>query len=249
MIFSDEPGGPPDCIACQNRLYAYIEADLDGLDAAARFASVAAHLDSCLDCLEEYHELRALFLADRQGEFKEPPFEPIFDYSFLAHTHAPRLIWQSTEHKVSRLVAGIRIGIGRELAFFDQLPIIFSAEKMIMPALRNEVPGFWRQAQTLSLPSDEHDLSISLLIGPVSGDRASLGVLTTHASTGEYVGRARVSIRDSERRILLSELTRESGLVSFPHIGSGEYLLEVRYHSHAWELPVTLTLQDEDPNQ
>jgi hypothetical protein len=248
LIYSDEPIDLASCAACQGRLYAYIETELDSLDAAARFSAIASHLAICPDCLEEYEELRTLFLMDRRGEMVEPPSTPIFDLSFLSQKHGFRSIWHSAGRGVSRLISGITIRIGREIASFDQLPTIFTPQLINMPAMRRDKRSFWNEAQKLSLVTGQDDLAISLLIGPVSDTEASLSVLTSQTSTGQTIDRARITIRDNRRQILLSELTRESGLVTFPHIESGEYLLEVKYHGRIWELPVTVALLGEDPS-
>ncbi len=56
--------GPADeevsCDRCFELLDAFVDADLAGVDAAARFPGMAAHLRGCPACREDHASLRAL---------------------------------------------------------------------------------------------------------------------------------------------------------------------------------------------
>jgi hypothetical protein len=53
----------------------------------------------------------------------------------------------------------------------------------------------------------------------------------------------RVTIRDQQGSILVSEKTNADGRVTFPRLGSGNYVIEVRHAGKAWELPIAFTWQ------
>lgn len=55
-------GDAPDagCDGGMEVLDRYVEAELDGLDAAALFPDVAVHLESCADCSEDHEGLLEL---------------------------------------------------------------------------------------------------------------------------------------------------------------------------------------------
>lgn len=239
--------GLPACRSCQDVLHAYIDAELDGKDAIAVFPAVKLHLGQCPECEQEYTELKALLLMERQGAFAQPPIEPAFDFAYLETAPRRRAIWESIElagQEITRLFAEVRVRVGRRWASFDPLPRPLAPQWVAVPITREKAAEAKGQAQALPLPSPEHDVSLSLTVGPVSGDEAALGVQITRISTGQPLSRARVTMRDEERRVLISELTHEDGRVTFPHIGSGTYLVEVKHQGHAWELPMTFTLEE-----
>lgn len=82
-LFDDEGFSTPDCAPCQEQLAAYVDAELAGQPASARFPAVAAHIDRCAACQQAHHELQALLRLDRSGELAAPPVLPSFDFSYL----------------------------------------------------------------------------------------------------------------------------------------------------------------------
>lgn len=64
-------------------LYAYIEAELDGLDAAAEFPKVHAAIQSSEEAALQYHELKDILNAEREGNLIIPSKVPDFDFSYL----------------------------------------------------------------------------------------------------------------------------------------------------------------------
>lgn len=67
----------------QHLLSAYVEAQLDGRDAADLFPDVHIAIEQFAEFAEEYEMLYELFDAERKGELEEPPTTPIFDFSYL----------------------------------------------------------------------------------------------------------------------------------------------------------------------
>jgi hypothetical protein len=94
----------------------------------------------------------------------------------------------------------------------------------------------------LSVPTNEADVVLGLIIGPVAQQDTTLGVQVTTASDGQPLERVRVTVRDQERRLLASELTAETGRVFFDHIGPGSYLIQIRYQERIWELPLAFVV-------
>ncbi len=82
-LFEDEGFATPDCAPCQEQLAAYVDAELAGQPAGARFSTVAAHLDQCAACQQAYQELKALLALERSGELAAPPVAPSFDFGYL----------------------------------------------------------------------------------------------------------------------------------------------------------------------
>lgn len=89
QLLPSEAPATPFCPACENDLPAYVEAELAGDDASARFPAVAAHLVSCAACAEAYGELRSLFAAEQAGAFEQPPAPLAVDYGYLERDRAP----------------------------------------------------------------------------------------------------------------------------------------------------------------
>lgn len=89
QLLQSEAPVTPFCRARENDLSAYVEAELTGDDAAARFPAVAAHRASCAACAEAYGELRSLFAAEQAGAFEQPPTPLAIDYGYLTQNPAP----------------------------------------------------------------------------------------------------------------------------------------------------------------
>jgi len=236
------------CGPCQDVLYAYIGAELDGENAAAIFPTVRPHLDQCEECRKEYEELQALLQMERLREFVEPPTPPAFDFSYLEATPRRHALWEPAEsagRQVARLFTEVRVLIDQQMASFDRLLHPLAPQWAPVPIIREKAAESRRRAQVLPLPSPDHDLSLSLTVGPVSGDEAALGVQITQMSSGKPLSRARITVRDENHRVLISELTHEDGRVTFPRLGSGSYVVEVKHRDRVWELPMTFTLAQE----
>jgi hypothetical protein len=232
------------CVDCGELLSAYIEAELDGENAASLYPAVAEHLSTCEECSEEYADLKSILVAERDGTLVDPPTQPQFDLSFLRPVQPAPSLWQVFEIagiEVRRLFTEIQIRVGRTTAAFGQLPSLLSPQ--LAPVAISRGVQEQPQAQILSLPASADDLSIGLGIGPVSQQEATIDVRTTQLSSGQPVPRARVAIRDAERRLLTIEHTNELGSALFDHLGSGQYLIEVRYQTRVFELPLTFTLE------
>ncbi len=88
-LFEDEGFATPDCASCQEQLAAYVDAELAGQPAAARFPTAAAHLGQCGACQQAYHELKALLTLERSGELAAPPVPPTFDFGYLPSRPRP----------------------------------------------------------------------------------------------------------------------------------------------------------------
>lgn len=67
-------------------LYAYIDAELDGENAAEQFPEIHAAVQSSGELQEEYQALHELLLAQRQENLTTPPPIASFDFSYLAST-------------------------------------------------------------------------------------------------------------------------------------------------------------------
>lgn len=241
------------CLACREALPYYVHFKVSGENAEAEYPRVKAHLDLCPRCSGEYEELYQMVSAAYADEVPVAPSYPVFDFSFLPQpVETPGLDWDqiwedimSAGQQVAHLFTEIRVLIGREAAYFGRLPRPLTPKLVAVPVAREKATEAEKPAQSLPLPSPEHDLSLSLTVGPVSEDKAALGVRVTQISSGQPLKRARVTVRDEDRRVLISELTHEDGRVIFPHLGSGDYLVEVKHQGRVWELPMTFALEEE----
>lgn len=67
----------------QHLLSAYVDAELDGKNAAKLFPGVHKALATHAKFAQEHRELYALLDAERKGELEDPPHSPKFDFSHL----------------------------------------------------------------------------------------------------------------------------------------------------------------------
>jgi hypothetical protein len=108
------------CEACLDGLEEYVEAQLAGEDYARRFATLAAHLDSCVECAEAYAMLYEVRLAEAEGRLPSPAAMPPPDLSFLPSSSGPRTLLEALDGVVSR--AGTRLRITLSKALLELLP-------------------------------------------------------------------------------------------------------------------------------
>ncbi|MEZ4664273.1 MAG: hypothetical protein R2911_42625 [Caldilineaceae bacterium] len=87
-------------------LYAYIEAELDELNASLMFPEVHRDLADNFALQEAYGELRELLAMEREDRLIEPPVMPSFDFSYLKQQAAPAVLLQKSWNldRVGRLV-------------------------------------------------------------------------------------------------------------------------------------------------
>lgn len=87
-------------------LYAYIEAELDELNAALMFPEVHRDLTSSSTFREAYSELRELLTMERENRLVEPPIMPSFDFSYLKQQPAPASLLENSWNldRVGRIV-------------------------------------------------------------------------------------------------------------------------------------------------
>lgn len=71
------------CCSYRDLLYAIVDAELEGKDAAHLFPAAYEHLQACAACREECEDLRAVLTGEQRGELTEPPIKPVFDLSYL----------------------------------------------------------------------------------------------------------------------------------------------------------------------
>ena len=71
------------CHTNQDEIIVYIEAELDGRNAAALFPQVDEQLTSCASCRVVYEEMKALLAMEQAGTLLDPPKAANLDLSFL----------------------------------------------------------------------------------------------------------------------------------------------------------------------
>lgn len=243
FIFDDEVSQADANQTYNDLLHAYIEAELDGEDAAAKFPALKAYMDGCPACQEEYEEVKALLLMGRQGMFVKPP-QATFDFSYLPKEPTLWKVGRRAGKEVIELFTQLRIVLLQGKAAFEQLPNPLIPEWELAPAGRMSKSRRPSEPSVpvLSLPSPEHDLSLRLIVTPSESkeDQATLSIEVKQISSEQLINRARVTIRDAQYRTLESDFTGEEGRVDFTDVQPGSYVIEVKYQGKVRQLPITL---------
>jgi hypothetical protein len=145
------------------------------------------------------------------------------------------------------LIAEIPVRFDRRMASFGSLPGLSLPQPVAVPVTRAQDPDRDKGGRTrvLPVPAPEHDLSLSLRVGPVAGDSVTVGVQVVRASSQQPLSRARVTIQDTEHQALESDLTRENGVVTFHDVAPGRYLIEIKHEGKVFELPITFVREEE----
>lgn len=245
------------CRVCAAVLAHHVHLKVVGDDADAEYPQVRKHLDFCPSCSAAYEELYQMVSAVYAAEVPVACSYPDFDLSFLPEPvrasglDTPR-IWEdiiSAGQQVSRLSSVIRVVIYREMACFGQLFSPLSPTWVALPVTRDGAPATKEAAQALPVPCPEHDLSLSLMVGPVSDERATLSVQVATISSQQLLSRVRVTLLDEKHRVLASEMTRGDGRVIFRNMGTGSYSVEIKHRDKTWELPLAFDLEEEAPDE
>lgn len=245
LIFEDDASPSPACQACEDMLDAYVDAQLHHKDVATLFPEVNAHLNECALCQESYQELKILLVMERQGTLVEPPVEANFDFSFIpALPSQPISIWQvveKAEREVKQLFTELRIVLQKGVAFFDQLPNPLVAE-WEMASMATRAEALETRIPVLSLPAPEHDVLLRVFVTPPASDEiaAELKVEAKQLSSQKALARVRVTLRDEKGSMLESNMTRQDGQVSFVHVQTGHYVIEVKFKKGRWKIPMAV---------
>ncbi len=237
FIWNSDMTDRPACRSCQAELHAYIDAELDGENATDLFPEIARHLADCQECRQAYEELKTLLLREQQGTLTQPPLPPTFDFSYLENVPKPS-IWERVDlagQQVMRLFTEIPVLIGPKMASFGPLPSPLKPVFVPVMASRDKTTDTEERAQILDMPSPEQDIPFRLKIGHVSEGKSTLSVQVKGPSS-QLWRKARVTLRDKERRILESVRMGEKKEVTFDQIGPGNYLIEVKYQGQPWVL-------------
>lgn len=142
-------------------LYAYIEAELDGANAAAQFPAVHGAIASSDDSHQQYVDLKEILLREREGTLLMPPRIPEFDFSYL------QSVVKTVHRRPWHWDAMGRLVIEFSESLFDSIASI--------PLRPAHLKSFGREETLLSYLVDqqkEADLRVSFV---VCGNRSNVG--------------------------------------------------------------------------
>lgn len=208
-VFDDAPL-PEACQACRADLAAYVDAELDARAASSLFPTVAKHLASCTDCLQEYEELSNLLSLERRKLLQKPPASPAFDFGYLPSkdsTPAPRP-WRLDD--LGRLIVAFSTDLLRSL----QGPAL-------QPAYLKSAAG---PTFELELAEDLDDLHVTIQAEPQAQqpDQVDLVVSVDIPSRGGWPNLAgsTVTLRRSPEELVDEQDTDPFGNVLFEDVSA-----------------------------
>lgn len=241
------------CRICIALLPYYVNLELMGKDAEAKYPQVKAHLDRCSACFSEYRDLFSMVSETYADGFLAASSYPAFDLSFLSQAvERPIVRWSqlwkdiaSTTGRIHQLVDEINISLTTP---FTQLA------KSLRPALLTIPISAQRQQdiaadktqtiQVLNLQYPSGNLMIRIGRGPVVAQRTALVIDVLQIEPSCPLTTARITLYNEQRQLMEQVGTDKAGTVRFEDVGAGRYLVQVRYSEDIWELPIILTASE-----
>lgn len=247
-ILEVEPN--PECIPYTANLHTLVDAELAGAMLSATDLEVKQHVTGCASCAQEYRELKAILQLERDNQLVAPPLAGAFDFAYLHQAASTPAIWESIERagqRVEQLLTDIRVFIGQNMASFGQGPIGLSPQWLTAPAIRSGSSEVRNRIHLLSVPSLDHDITVNLMVGPVSDRSSNLGIQVLRSSNQQPLDRVRITLRDAGGHVLVSQLTGLDGRLELPYLAPGAYAVEVKYQGILWALPLTFAVEPDAP--
>jgi len=156
----------------QHLLSAYVEAELDGENAANLYPEVKAAMAKFPAFAEEHKVLYELLDADRRGELEEPPTTPVFDFSYL---NLPPVA-DSTETKSEW---GFDVAGRLIIQFTEELITSLQERSSQLTPLHNLKRGEeeWKTWIEYKLPRPTSDLDVVVTVKHVGNESAFCNVV------------------------------------------------------------------------
>jgi len=219
-----------------------VELEIAGQEPHKQLPEVGAHLDECADCAARYTELLAALGAEVRGKVSSVSPSRPFDLQFLS-TARPDL-WVEVKETVHRLVTEIPIVIQQAVASFGPLPTaLASCRVTVAPGAVREIveTTHKHKIESLQIPNESANLLFSLTPGPVGTDEkgVTLVLKVETLQSGEPLGQVRVSLYDSQERLLQSKTTTADGRVVFRGL-VGDYALRCKHAGQTWDFSVSI---------
>ncbi|MEZ4709317.1 MAG: carboxypeptidase-like regulatory domain-containing protein [Caldilineaceae bacterium] len=224
------------CAECRDQLALYHHAEANGLAAAAMYPDAAAHLARCVYCAVEYEALREVTIMEERGQLPVLTNKPQFDLSFLKPAQTEELwIWNG-EKKVRTLFAELVVNLSQYAASFGKLPHPLSPQMLPVAVTRDADSS---RPQSLRLPEDvNQDFHIQIILDMVGSKSPELTILLEQNADQAPCADVRIMLYDADHHLLSSFMTREDGRALFTDMTPGRYIIQVRWQSERWEVPV-----------
>jgi hypothetical protein len=209
-------------ILSEEDLARYAELEIAGREPRKQLPKAAAHLDDCADCTARYTELLTVLEAETSGKVSLTSSDRPFNLQFL-----PKPVpgpWDQVEEKFYRLVAEIPIVIQRAKATFGSLPTILAPYQVaVAVGAEREVGEIPTEHKILRIPHEPTSLVLTITPGPAEADGKSFTLIlkVEDLSTGEPLGKVRMSLYDSQAHLLKSKTTKADGQVVFQGLVGG----------------------------
>lgn len=157
------------------RLSAYVEAELDGQNAALKYPELDKALGEFEELQLDYEDLKDLFAAERAGQLREPSQPVQVDLATIkaqAAIYQPKPVWQEVERvgkKMLQLVESIRIQVRDGIVELTQPLDNLSVEMVPLAQVRSHASS---EIPKITVPNAAGD-----------GDLAEISILSLTDST------------------------------------------------------------------
>ncbi len=209
-LLGEDPLPTPQCAACQAQIAAFVDAELAGEDAAARFPDAAGHMSGCETCRQAHRELVELLALDAAGRLVAPPATS-FDFGYLP---VPRSLPEPLASRPWRLD-----DLGRLIIQFSSDLL----QALQPPALQ---PGYLKDGRPAPLELavtgqvDDLEVRIGAEPAPSHPDQYDVEVEVDVPSRGgwPHLSGIKVALRRGDGEVMAAGETDAFGKIVFDHI-------------------------------
>jgi hypothetical protein len=140
--------------------------------------------------------------------------------------------------KLWNLIDEVQIRLEASRASFLSVPATLMPMISESATLRSDQDD--GQLEVLILPAADAQFSVQLAIGPMVAGNAIVVVKLIEIDPPQPLAVRLVTLRNSQRQLLVGCMSGQDGCVIFEQLSLGRYFIQVRFNQNIWEIPLVI---------